>query len=127
MDGGADIEEARRLLQKAIDIDGQNPVYQYHLALTDLGRGAAAAAISRLVRLLDSDPANQRYRYHLALGLVAEEKHSEAIPLLQVIVNDGASQSILLATNMLKAECYRAAGEWGDAADSLKAALELEV
>lgn len=127
VDGGADIEEARRLLQKAIDIDGQNPVYQYHLALTDLGRGAAAAAISRLVRLLDSDPANQRYRYHLALGLVAEEKHSEAIPLLQVIVNDGASQSILLATNMLKAECYRAAGEWGDAADSLKAALELEV
>jgi tetratricopeptide (TPR) repeat protein len=121
-----DYHKALPLMQKAVEIDAQSTVYQYYLALADLVSGNAMTATERLEKLLSSDPTNWRYLYHLALALVQREEHDKAIPLLRRIITDHSGQANHLGASLLLADCYRVAGEWELAAQTVKSSLEMK-
>lgn len=114
--GRGRLEAARQMLGEAVEIDPDDPLVRYNLALVLLRQGDEAGAERELGRALAADPDYRNAHYNLATLLAQQERWPEAVIHFRRAVEIDARD---LEARRLLFEALLAAGELAAAAEAL--------
>lgn len=117
LQAGTTNKETLKALHRAIELNGENNLYQYYIGLSQLVNREYPTAATIFQNVLQQQPDHLTCTYHLALSLVQQNQLEEAQKLLCQLPDLPENSELVLKKRAVLAGLYMRQQQWHLAAD----------